>query len=93
MQAGHYIGVMSGTSLDGVDVVLVEMNDKKVVQLGEISLPFPAELKNQVLSICKGQAVKLSKIGKIDYDLGTLYADAVSKLLKHLSLQPLTLRL
>lgn len=72
MQAGHYIGVMSGTSLDGVDVVLAEIDDKKVVQLGEISsLPFPAELKNQVLSICKGQAVKLSKIGEIDYDLGT----------------------
>lgn len=50
MKAGRYIGVMSGTSLDGVDVVLAEIDDKNVIQLGAISFPFSTELKNQVLS-------------------------------------------
>lgn len=86
MKAGRYIGVMSGTSLDGVDVVLAEIDDKNVVQLSAISFPFPTELKNQVLLICQGQAVTLATIGEIDYQLGTLYADAINNLLKQQSL-------
>ncbi|WGO84785.1 anhydro-N-acetylmuramic acid kinase [Arsenophonus apicola] len=86
MKAGRYIGVMSGTSLDGVDVVLAEIDDKNVVQLSAISFPFPTELKNQVLLICQGQAVTLATIGEIDYQLGTLYANAINNLLKQQSL-------
>ncbi len=32
MKAGRYIGVMSGTSLDGVDVVLAAISNKLVAQ-------------------------------------------------------------
>lgn len=37
MKVGRYIGVMSGTSLDGVDVVLADIDDRNVIQLGAIS--------------------------------------------------------
>lgn len=86
MKAGRYIGVMSGTSLDGVDVVVAEIDDQKVVQLGAIAFPFPVALKKQILSICQGQAVTLATIGEIDYQLGSLYADAINNLLKQQSL-------
>nr|WP_314265387.1 anhydro-N-acetylmuramic acid kinase [uncultured Moellerella sp.] len=81
LKSGRYIGVMSGTSLDGVDVVLAAISDQMVAQQASISLPFPLELKNRILNICQGQMTTLSEIGKIDYELGTLYADSVNHLL------------
>ena len=46
-----YIGLMSGTSLDGVDAVLVSMDKASVPQvLGAVQLAYPAALKEAVLT-------------------------------------------
>ncbi len=45
MKSGRYIGVMSGTSLDGVDVVLAAISDKFVAEQSSLSVAFPIELK------------------------------------------------
>ncbi|EKT57413.1 anhydro-N-acetylmuramic acid kinase [Providencia sneebia] len=81
IKSGRYIGVMSGTSLDGVDVVLAAISDKFVAEQASLSLVFPIELKKRILNICQGQATTLSEIGKIDRELGSLYAQAINQLL------------
>ncbi|GHB89025.1 anhydro-N-acetylmuramic acid kinase [Providencia stuartii] len=81
IKSGRYIGIMSGTSLDGVDVVLAAISDKFVAEQLSISVAFPVELKKRILNICQGQETTLSEIGKIDRELGSLYADAVNQLL------------
>ncbi|CDG17564.1 anhydro-N-acetylmuramic acid kinase [Xenorhabdus doucetiae] len=81
MNSGRYIGVMSGTSMDGVDVILAEISDKAVTQQVSYSHPFPQELKQRLLSICQGQQTTLSMVGRFDYELGTLFAEAVQGLL------------
>ena len=45
MKSGRYIGVMSGTSLDGVDVVLAAIDESRVAQLASLSWPIPIALK------------------------------------------------
>lgn len=52
MRSGRYIGVMSGTSLDGVDVVLAAIDENMVAQQASLSWPIPVELKQAVLDIC-----------------------------------------
>ncbi|MFP1452088.1 anhydro-N-acetylmuramic acid kinase [Escherichia coli] len=37
MKSGRFIGVMSGTSLDGVDVVLATIDEHRVAQLASLS--------------------------------------------------------
>ncbi|MBC8943861.1 anhydro-N-acetylmuramic acid kinase [Xenorhabdus indica] len=81
MKSGRYIGVMSGTSMDGVDVILAEISDKAVTQQESYSHPFPQELKQKLLSICQGQQTTLSIVGQLDYELGTLFAESVKGLL------------
>ncbi|WP_201764588.1 anhydro-N-acetylmuramic acid kinase [Providencia burhodogranariea] len=81
IKSGRYIGVMSGTSLDGVDVVLAAISNKFVAEQFSISVAFPNELKKRILNICQGQETTLSEIGKIDRELGTLYAQAINRLL------------
>lgn len=86
IKSGRYIGVMSGTSLDGVDVVLAAISDKFVAEQSSLSVTFPIELKKKILNICQGQTTTLSEVGKIDRQLGSLYADAINQLLVQTSL-------
>lgn len=87
MKSGRYIGVMSGTSLDGVDVVLAAIDDKMVAQQASLTWPMPISLKEAVLSICQGQPLTLSQLGQLDTRLGKLFAEAVLALMarEHLS--------
>ena len=87
MKSGRFIGVMSGTSLDGVDVVLATIDEHRVAQLASLSWPIPVSLKQAVLDICQGQQLTLSQFGQLDTQLGRLFADAVNALLKEQNLQ------
>lgn len=40
MKSGRFIGVMSGTSLDGVDVVLAAIDERMVAQQAHIPIQF-----------------------------------------------------
>ncbi|QIU89021.1 anhydro-N-acetylmuramic acid kinase [Yokenella regensburgei] len=81
MKSGRFIGVMSGTSLDGVDVVLAAIDEHRVAQLASLSYPIPAQLKEGILAICQGQQLTLSQLGRLDTQLGRLFADAVLALM------------
>ncbi|TFH90981.1 anhydro-N-acetylmuramic acid kinase [Vibrio ouci] len=76
-----YIGVMSGTSLDGVDTALVDIEDNQLRLLASQDYPIPDELKQRVLNICIGQQTNLIEVGEIDHQLGKLYAEAINSLL------------
>lgn len=88
MKSGRFIGVMSGTSLDGVDVVLATINENMVAQQASLSYPIPLNLKEDILAICQGQPLTLSQLGRLDTRLGRLFADAVSALMRQENLQP-----
>lgn len=82
MKSGRYIGVMSGTSLDGVDVVLAAIDDRMVAQQVSYSHPIPIEIKNAILGMCQGQQVTLAQVGELDTRLGILFGEAVVALLE-----------
>ena len=88
MKSGRYIGVMSGTSLDGVDVVLAAIDENKVAQQASLTWPIPVSLKEEILSICQGQQLTLSQLGQLDVRLGALFADAVLALMHKENLRP-----
>ncbi|WP_341659738.1 anhydro-N-acetylmuramic acid kinase [Vibrio sp.] len=82
MKKEQYIGIMSGTSLDGIDVVLTEISDGKVELIEAKSFEYPDVIKQHVLSVSLGQSTDLTKLGKLDNQLGHLYAESVLALLK-----------
>lgn len=78
-----YIGVMSGTSLDGVDTALVALQDDNIELLAHHDYPMPADLKQRLLNVCIGQPTTLIAMGELEHDLGHLFSDAVLALLQH----------
>ncbi len=81
MKSGRFIGVMSGTSLDGIDVVLAAIDERMVAQQASYCHPMPLQLKKDILGMCQGQSTTLSAVGKLDAQLGILFAEAVQALL------------
>lgn len=76
-----YIGLMSGTSMDGVDAVLVEIDNNNIQLLGSHPFAMSNNLKQSLLDICLGQPTNLQTLGELDHRLGHLFADAVLALL------------
>ncbi len=82
-----YIGLMSGTSLDGVDVALCEIDESACKLVNTLEYPLPEELKREILIAIEGQT-NLAKVGELDHRLGLLFAEAVNALLKQEQVKP-----
>jgi anhydro-N-acetylmuramic acid kinase len=76
-----YIGVMSGTSLDGVDVCLCEIDSFTCKALASIEYEFDAKLKSDILHVIESKTA-LKEIGIIDKKLALLYVDAIDALIE-----------
>jgi anhydro-N-acetylmuramic acid kinase len=90
------LGLMSGTSLDGVDVVLCELNgnfpdiDVKVVDA--LVHPYPKRLFQRVKRIVDQEALSIGFVSSVNVELGHWYADACERLLKRNALSGADLR-
>lgn len=70
MKSGRFIGVMSGTSLDGVDVVLATIDEHRVAQLASLSWPIPVSLKQAVLDICQASSLHFRSLDSLILNSG-----------------------
>jgi anhydro-N-acetylmuramic acid kinase len=81
-EAEHYVGLMSGTSLDGVDAVLANIDTVGAIRLLRTHyLPFPDPLREQLLALHTPQADEIHLAASTANELARLYADAVMALL------------
>jgi anhydro-N-acetylmuramic acid kinase len=67
---------MSGTSLDGIDVAVVEVGSRQVETIGFISTPYPAAVRAAILAV-SDTSTTTAAISRLNYQLGELYARAV----------------
>ncbi len=88
----RYIGLMSGTSLDAVDAVLVELTNTECQLQQALSLPIPGEIRRQALSLLSPGENELARIARLDVQLGRLFAEAAGKLLAQAKLQASDIR-
>lgn len=65
-------GVMSGTSLDGIDVALVDASDREFQVKAFWTVPYPAKVRRAIL-----EAAGAAQIARLHFLLGELYAEAV----------------
>ncbi len=82
-----YIGLMSGTSFDGVDVALCEIDSLTCKLLASLEFPFPQALKTQLLHVITS-STSLEEIGSLDNRLAHLFSQAINALLKQENCNP-----
>ncbi|MGB3435039.1 anhydro-N-acetylmuramic acid kinase [Achromobacter sp.] len=83
-----YIGLMSGTSVDGVDGVLVRLDDGQApAVLASASLPMPAGLRRELLALNLSGDDELARAALAANGLARLYAQAVAALLQQAGVQ------
>ena len=85
-----YVGLMSGTSLDGIDAVLVEIGEEggeRVKLVKSHLVPFEEEMVRRVRAISLGEygagsRDPVDELGSLHAGLGRLFAKAVNELLR-----------
>ena len=72
-------GIMSGTSLDGIDVAIVDVAWPSFELVAFASTPYSAALRKRILAVSNADC-HTREIARLHYELGELYAAAVAAL-------------
>jgi len=72
-----YVGLMSGTSLDGADAALVDFSAGAPRTLAFATVPFSPELRDRILALSEPGSDSLDLAGCVSLELAELYARAV----------------
>ena len=80
------IGLMSGTSLDGVDAALVEINETNLKDVRfnlvkYILLPYDEKFKMKIMRNLSNETAKLAEVCSLNFELGYKFKDAIDLLL------------
>lgn len=86
-----YIGLMSGTSLDGVDAALVDLSGRPRL-LGAVYLRYPEALRSSLLALHVSSRDELHRASLVGIQLAKLYATAVRRLLRKRRVAPQDVR-
>lgn len=81
------IGLMSGTSVDGVDGALVRIENNKYELLDFITIRYDDEFKKKVKRNLSDETALLSEVCSLNFELGYKFKDCVCELVKRNKLQ------
>lgn len=83
-----YIGMISGTSVDGIDAALVDFSSVTPKLIATHSEKIPPELKTAALTFNTSGENELDRLGSADVQLGRLFAQAANNLAQKANVYP-----
>ena len=86
------VGMMSGTSVDGVDAALVEISgtdsEPKVKLLAFENKPYPPQVREKIFSLFTPANATVDKVGYMNFLLGEIYAKSALSVIEKAGLKP-----
>ena len=80
------IGLMSGTSVDGIDAALVDIFGKdldiKIELVAGETYPYPTEIRKRILEVCAGKAISMLELAELDDAIASCFAEAAIEIQK-----------
>jgi anhydro-N-acetylmuramic acid kinase len=77
-----YIGLMSGTSMDGIDAAIVRFGNTGMDLLATRSMPYPARLREQLLAARQDAGLRTAaEVPELDRAVGECFRDAARAVL------------
>ncbi len=83
-----YIGLISGTSVDGIDAALVRFQDHQPHLLQHHLHPYPSAVKIALQALFVPGANEIDRMGELDVAVGELFAEAALTLLDKAGIAP-----
>ena len=80
------VGIMSGTSADGIDVAVLQIapgkSRLKLTLVAHEGFAFPSRLRQAVLAAMNASAISTAELARLNWRLGIAYAEAVQATIK-----------
>jgi anhydro-N-acetylmuramic acid kinase len=83
-----FLGMMAGTSIDGVDAVLAEIGDTDFRILSAATTPFPAALHDRIQALVETPQTSLRSLGALDVAVGRFFAECALSLISAAGRRP-----
>jgi len=84
-----FLGMISGTSIDGVDVVLTEIDDNECRIVRAKTTPFPPNLLARLQKLVETPQTSLQDLGALDVAVGRFFAECALELIAAAGLKPI----
>jgi anhydro-N-acetylmuramic acid kinase len=86
------LGMMSGTSADGIDVALARISGAPpgltAKLIGHTSVKLPVALRKEILHVAEGRLITANELSQLNFRLGEVFADAALSACTRFRLSP-----
>lgn len=86
-QGRYFIGLMSGTSLDAIDLALVNIKADKIQLVDTLEYSIDSELRLRIAELFEPGANEIDKLGELDREIGQISATCINSLLQQNALK------